>query len=374
MVRRLLSSDTATWREAEMRLAHAGPAALGAIDALWLLADTNGRARVRDVVQRSLGRCVTPRELAAHPQLMALVADSIARGFALAPLLAAYHSFPGPDADMMVIDEHPQSRPPSPEDQMFALGGCAVPAALSLLHDPRPVGRAFGIGMLGGLGAVAMADSVAPLTSDGTAFTVDHGDYEDRETVGHRAKAFVASVSEIPEYRCFAYERDLEGDLVTGIRESSAAMQATSWDRWWDEARPAWRDWWRLAGEGLRPPNREEWWNAMFEYHGFHLFRVPSTEPRSTLLVTGPAATHCRIETDSTVVAEGVVPLSYVREQDSVSVARRRARDLRGDYSDRTYIVSATLPDGRSFRNEFFWSESTRHTVEILPALKPRRP
>ena len=356
-----------------MRLAHAGPGALGAIDVPWLLTDTYGRACVREVVRRSLGRCVTPRELAAHPRLIALVADSIARGFALAPLLAAYRSLPGPDADAMVIDEHPQARSPRHEEQMFALGGCAVPAALSLLHDARPVGRAFGIGMLGGLGAAAMADSVAPLAGDDAAFSVDHGDYFDRETVGHRAKAFVASVNEVPEHRCFTYERDLESDLVNGIRETSAAMQATSWDRWWDEARPAWRDWWRLAGEGLQPPNREEWWNAIFEYRGFRLFSVPNAEPRSTLLVTGPANTHCRIETDSTVVAEGEVPLGYVREQDSVSVARRRARDLRGDYSDRTYIVSAKLPDGRSFRNEFFWSESTRHTVEVLPALKPRR-
>jgi hypothetical protein len=375
MAAALRSSDAAVWREAQVRLAHAGPAALAAMEAQPLLEVPEFRARVRDVVQQSLGRCITPRELGAHPRLMALVADSIARGIALAPVLAGQRLYPGPDAyDSMVWWEDPHPVPPRPEDQMFALGGCAVPAALLLLREPRPVGRAFGIGILNGLGAVAMIDSVAPLVSDAAEFGVDHNDFEDRETVGQRAKVFVASIDQVLSYRCFVYESGLESDLINGIRQTSNATRATSWDQWWNEARPAWRDWWRLAGDGPRPPDREAWLNAVNEYHGFHLFRVPNAEPRMVVRVTGPTGTHARIETESTVVAQGEVPLEVLREQDSVSVARRMAREMRKDYSDRTYIVTATLPDGRKFRNEFFWQQNTLHTVELLPRLKPRRP
>src|SRR2546423_1725844 len=83
----------------------------------------------------------------------------------------------------------------------------------------------------------AVADSVALLTNDPARFGVDHYDYSDCEIVGDRENAFRASLSAIPKYRSDIYESALEvgnsGDLINGIRETSRAMQATSWDDWW---------------------------------------------------------------------------------------------------------------------------------------------
>jgi hypothetical protein len=55
-------------------------------------------------------------------------------------------------------------------------------------------------------------------------------------------------------------------DLIGGIRKGSRAEAATTWDEWWDEARPLWRDWWRLAGDGPFPADRGEWWSAVREH------------------------------------------------------------------------------------------------------------
>jgi hypothetical protein len=368
MANALCSNDPAVWREAQIRLAHAGPAALNALESRALLSDPEMRSRVRDVVNLALGRYVTPRELAGHPRVMALVADSVAKGLALAPSLAGLGQYPESDAGPWFAQPR-APRSARPEEQMFALGGCAVPAALALLREPRPVGRAFGIGILARLGAVAMTDSVLPLVNDATMFSVNHGDYSSSETIGQRAKTFVASIDEVPSNRLYLYESGLQSDLIDGIRETSRSMSAKSWDDWWAEARPAWEDWWRLAGAGDQPPDREAWWNAVFEYQGFRLFRVPNPESGTVLHVTGPAGTRCRVETDSVVVAEGEVPLVVRRGDDSVSVQRR---ETSRDDPDGTYQVTATLPNGRRFQEGFFWSENTIQTVELLPALKAR--
>jgi len=378
MARRLVSSDVAEWREAQFRLAGAGPAALAAIDLPGLLGDVEGRVRVRGVVEMALVRSVTVRNVQAHARLYALVADSIAKGLGNATRLEQQREFEGPDADAMIIpDDKP--RPTTDKQKLHALGGCAIPAALSLLHSPNPIGRAYGVWVIRGLGATPCADSVAALVNDTARFPVDHGDFTDAETVGANAGACVAALTAAPRYRSDVYEEsalrvDDTGDLINGIRQTSQAMQANNWEQWWNEARPVWRDWWRLAGDGLYPPDREEWLHAVSEYRGFRLLRVPNPEPRTVLRVTGPPGTRCRVETDSMVVAEGEPPLEVVREQDSVSVARRKDREMRGDYSDRTFDVIASLPGGRSFRRGFFWAPSMRLTVELLPALKPHRP
>lgn len=309
---------------------------------------------------------------------MSLVADSLGMALPLALELASSAELAGPDANGPVEfhDGQVVPRKPTTEERLIALGGYAVPAALAMLHDPRPVGRAYGCVLIGALGARAAAESLRTLFDDGAELSVDHWDYSDRTTVGREARrqfGYLADTGTRPSDR---FERPLElngmVDLVNGIRESSGAMKARSWAEWWDEARPMWNDWWRLAGDGAAPPDREAWWNVMFEYRGFRLTRRPNPEPRSVLTVIGPPGAICRVETDSVIVARGEPPLTVVREQDSLSVRRRTERDLRGDYSGRTFYVTASFPDGRTLHQGFFWSPSTLFTVELLAAPKEK--
>lgn len=385
MARLLLSLDPADWREAEVRLASAGPAALAAIDDPRLLRTTVGLRRVRGVIALSLVRSTTPRDVRAHPRLERLVADSVARGFALASVLEAQkgeylspHHYSG-----MFWDRPQRPRPPTTTDQMLALGGCAVPAALDLLHSQRPLSRAYGLTVLLELGASAnFADTIATLVGDLGSFLVDYDCYSARETVGQHASNALKNKYAVkivdPKYPGMVYEdHGLDSDLINAIRSVSQSLKATSWDQWWDGARPVWRDWWRLTGEGRRPPDRWEWINIENEYSGFRWTRDPSREPRTLLRVVGPPGARCRIVTDSMTVAEGEVPLEFVRQLDSVSVARRRERAMRGDYSFQWFGLEATLPEGGTFQREgFLWedddgSPGLNITFEVLAA--PRR-
>lgn len=264
---------------------------------------------------------------------------------------------------------------------MYALGGCAVPAALALLRSPRPVGRAYGMRILSWQSNVTLADSIGALVADAASFAVDHSCYFDRDTVGHHAKAHYARMSRVPADRHRIFEAALSvshaSDLINGIQAGSRARAAATWDEWWDEVRPHWRDWWRLAGNGPYPPDHMEWWNSVREYSGFRVTWADHSEPRTVLTVTGPPGTRCRVESGGAVVAEGEPPLEVSRDEDSVAVALRLERETREDYHESTFSVFATLPDGRSFRQEHvLWDdwegERWRITFELLPELKSR--
>jgi len=390
MARQLLAAEPADWREAQYRLACAGPAALAAVDDSRLLRAAEGPSRVRGVIAMSFTRTTTPADLQAHPRLERLVAESVANGFALATrledqeddYLTPHHSF-GMGA-LLFWDSLPPPPPPTTTEQMLALGGCAVPAALSLLHSHRPLGRAYGIVLLRELGAMAAyADTVATLVEDSGSFVVDYDCYSMRETVGQHAsnalKHMFPSPDLVAKYPGIVYEdHSWESDLINGITSVAHSRQATSWDEWWDGARPVWRDWWRLTGEGRRPPDRWEWLNEVNAYGGFRWNRVPSPQPRTVLRVVGPAGTRCRIVTEGMTVAEGELPLEFVRQLDSASVALRWQREERGDYSSRTFGLVAALPGGGKFQREgFLWegqeeSPGLNITFEVLPAPRSR--
>src|SRR2546428_138700 len=87
--RPLLAGDAGAWREAQARLANAGPAALAAIERGHVLADPQGRERVRELLPLALRLSVAPRDLFRHDSLAALVREPIPRALPNAQALPA---------------------------------------------------------------------------------------------------------------------------------------------------------------------------------------------------------------------------------------------------------------------------------------------
>ncbi|HYM81550.1 MAG TPA: hypothetical protein VEY91_09075, partial [Candidatus Limnocylindria bacterium] len=167
-----------------------------------------------------------------------------------------------------------QTRPTRWLRKMQALGGFAVPAAVRLCGDPRPVARAYGGFLLRNL--PTGSECVERLRGDRTPIRIHGSDWTSFETVAEAVSTRWGSPGPPSrpgiKFERFLTEMDIlngayDGmfDLINGVRQTSPALDAQSWDDWWNAARPAWNRWWELSGDGLRPPDREEWLNHQRE-------------------------------------------------------------------------------------------------------------
>jgi len=171
-----------------------------------------------------------------------------------------------------------------------------------------------------------------------------------RHTTWRRADQFEAVITRM-DILNGAYDGMF--DLINVIRQTSRAKEATTWDEWWDAARPAWKHWWKLAGNGLRPPNREEWLNYEREREGFKLQRKPSG--KTELRVRGPGGTRCEVYEDSVRVASGQLPIHFVHKADPGSV-----RVPEG------ILIRAMFSDGRAWEKTFVFNRDQTWTLTLL--------
>lgn len=375
----LLANDPAVWREAQFRLAAAGPAALEAIDTPRLLGSAVGRERITPMLGAALALSVTVRDLEAHPRLMRLAREPMRRAFPPALELSSremlYEGSGGPLAHEDTAWVNWSHQRYAPHRALDSLGGFALPAVFAMLHHPNPVARALGCVRLAGLNAVPAADSLRALFEDKGSVLSNHDCYMERTPVGKHAREAYEQLTGPSPYPSARFERTISAfgvDLINPIRQTSNSMEATTWAEWWRAARPVWSDYWRLSGEALAPPDPVAWEEALRAYDGFRVSMAKNSAPRSLVVVTGPAGTRCRVESDGARVAEGALPLTYVREEDAVSVQTRAERDRRGDYSTRVFIVSAELADGRKLMQRVLWTPGTRFELEVLAHAKGR--
>lgn len=267
--RDLLSEDAAKWREAQLRLASAGPPVLATLEQRALLHSARGRERVTEVLRLALLLSVPWREMHLHPALRSLIKDHLSRGAKVVASLPlrSLDEQGGMMEFTRSTEKEPEPRPPTARELVAPLGGFAVPELLDRLHDSRPEERAATCRLLKGLLAVAQIEALQSLYDDPHEFSWWHDDHETRHRVGDIARETAAEMEadrtdrsrfELP-LRALATSWTLGPDdagLLNGLREAGHTQDATSWDNWWNRARPAWRAWWELAATSrLREPN-----------------------------------------------------------------------------------------------------------------------
>lgn len=247
----LLSDDAAVWREAQLRLASAGPAGLQALEQRSLLISDRGKRRAVEVIRLSLLLSVPWREVQTHPMLLALIADSLDRG---AEVVA---SLPLRSLDEQGLSpvEEAEPAPPIAIDLVNRIGGFAVPALLARLRDERPEERAATCVLLRSMRAVSQVASVETLVTERAQFHLWHGDYESLDSVSTFAREASMQMRAMTTDR-YRFELPIHAlasswtlgpddmGLLDDLRQAAGRSDAHSWNEWWNAARPAWRDWW----------------------------------------------------------------------------------------------------------------------------------
>lgn len=365
----LESPDPATGREAQVRLAADARPALDAIEELVLEKKGNAllESRVVDLLAVALQTSIRWEDLRTREALVRLAKPHLDRAREIAETLARQ--------DALHVGERPPRpavfpREPSPIEkalrELGELGGFAVPAALELLLDARPVARAYGVFLLDRAQAVPLEKkAVEWLREDQAPIRVRGSDWVSSSTVGRWARDALEKKSEPPQptaasemagvvLRFAALCGALVGgvDLVNGLREGSQAFRAETADAWWDEARPLWRTWWELAGDGERPRDREAWLNPVRARRGFRLDTAPHPAGDGRLELELPEGAHGEVLFDGRRVAHG---------RGSLTVEGAPERELR---------VVVTFADGRTWRNAFV---SNRGRIFRIRVFEPGR-
>ena len=379
MARLLLADDPAVWRQAQVRLANAGPRALLALERADAIDDTKGRERVREPTKVALRLSVPPAELFRHDSLAALVREPIALAYAIAESLSArdYIWCQGTCGGMKSLYDGAPPPPPSATDRMVKLGGSAVPAAAAMLRDARPVARCYGLIVLDRLGVASVLDSIRALLGDGARVVEDQGDVSTGTTVADKARATLTNLRVVHQ-RPFAFEArataavnevDLE-PLISGLRTATHELAARGWNQWWGEAWPAWSQWWRLSGDGARPQDLEAFRDIVDGLDGCRVRIGPDPTGRAGLSITGPPGTACRVvlvqHPDSTLIASGPVPIHVDAEAKAESARESAAGQRSAIAAEGAMLVEATLPDGRRWRRMWAWQPDSRLQIELF--------
>lgn len=365
----LVSPDAAVVREAQVRLATDARPALEALEEFLRKRRGNAvlEARVADLLAVALQRSIRWEDLRAREALVGLSRPRLDRAREVARVLARREAL-----DLGEPPLRPAGPPHEPSDvekalgELRRLGGFAVPAALELLADARPVARAYGVLLLDRAQAVPLErEALERLREDPAPIRVLGSDWVSSSTVGQWARRVLEKTSEPGEpaaagrmeraILCFAGLRgalDAGTDLVNGIRQGSKASRAATADEWWDEARPLWRTWWELAGEGERPRDREAWLNAVRARQGFRLDQVPHPAGGGRLEVELPEGARGEVLFDGRRVAQG---------PGTLTVEGAPERELR---------VVVTFADGRTWEHTFV---SNRGRIFRLRVFEPVR-
>ena len=259
------SPDRAESLEAQVRLAYLAPQALRNLDRAAENAPPFKHEKIKAILDIALRKNLTWAEIGKWPRLRSLAKPIVDRGFRVAA--------PFEDAEVLDLGEAPllppgaTPGPPSPVqtalNELGRMGGFSVPAAERLCSSSHPVARAYGVLLLRNVGATVQVPRVEKMASDSGSFEQHGSDWSERATVAEIATEALRSSPLRPQpikaIEFESYLGNVDSDLINGIRETSAAFEASSFEKWWDEARPAWRKWWGMTPAGATRPDRNSW-------------------------------------------------------------------------------------------------------------------
>jgi hypothetical protein len=307
----LQSSSCAEWREAQVQLARFGREALGPLNDWTSRASKDVRQRAGDVVEVALRGHTTFGDLErTWPNLAAIARPEVER--------AAQLALPFVTADVYDFGEeglHPLGVRRASDvqvalEELQKLGGFAVPIGEALCKSDKPVARAYGILLLSKAAATLHAPLVRSLAGDVTAIPERGSDW-----FGHTTIAEVAAESPLLEPRrgpfneFESYVAHFGNDLVYGIRRTSGARQARTFDEWWAQARPVWQEWWGLS-PSCRSPDRQAWIDWQTGKRGYRLRGGRDPSGKGSLRVDGYDQGQCQVLRDGKEIAHGKLPFS----------------------------------------------------------------
>ena len=253
------SARPSVYRIAAAYVAHAGPAALGFIEARAADANSTRRAHLRLAVGVLLLTGVTPEEVAKRPALAALGAAELASADRHAAALCASREY-----------EHDTGTPSDStmrhHDALVALRGWAVPAAVALTRCATPTGRVFGLRLLAELRAGGQQAALAALAGDSTVVIAGEDEPQERTTIAALAASYARDFpftnhgtvipgtvartvgGEGEEYLSAVARQDgvtgPEYVLVNRMRDDAKTSTAHTWDEFWQRARPVLETMW----------------------------------------------------------------------------------------------------------------------------------
>jgi hypothetical protein len=276
----LTASDVATWREAAVRLAFARPFPFAELAALV----PSAPERVREVMDRAFSQCVTLEEF-SQKRLVLLLDPSLDQ--AREQLRQGVLEYRGVGNGFGVAVSLQALRSRDVPQLARALRFLAV-ARVSCARD-----RVRGL------------VSNRALVGDVTMPMVRVGDVAE-ETL----RSLPASLSPLSGLR----EALANTPLIDTVAEVvPTSVDAASVTEWFALARPVWRAWWALSGEGGRPSD-EVWRARTNEFLHFSETRRLHPRGRSLLHVKGPSTVSCQAITGEGIVKWSVLPLELERD------------------------------------------------------------
>jgi hypothetical protein len=347
----MASSEPGVWQEAKVRLVCEGSRGLDALEA-GLLNGKISKPRAREAVALAMQFKVRWADVEAHRALARLVRPGVEEGLDLARKL---------EADPAVARECQSTKL---RDSILEMGGLAVPGAELLMASEKPAARNCGVELINLLPAPSVRSAVEKLRDDPGTFKMLHDDYTTTDSVGATAtKDLDKGQLRLPAGPGSELEEIAIGrsySLANAIRQLGG-LDAKSFDEWWGIARPVWRTWWTMAGDGKRPADRDAWDSYVQSLMGYQMKSVPSPGVHK-LLVNGPEGTQVKLSAfkpcregqacpEPETLAAGPVPLTFQPETPTPAVR-----------------IAATRPDGSKVELIPTCCTNATFEVTILPS------
>ena len=258
------SVSEAEWREAEANLARMGSVVLPELEKLAEGADVELQSRIKDTVALMLLKTVSLEEFYQYKTIVVLSAPETNRAKALTEILKNAKEYDS-GAVAKGLSVPPPSDVRKAMSQVVRFGGFAVPAAVELTNGDKPASRLYGAELIRMVQATGQVNIFEKLRKDSTRIDVDHGDYISHTTVGEVILGWIEDIYPIdkrhlpdPTYavclEAAQYVHWLEGkggdphhrritsQLVNRLYEETQTCNATSWEDYWNRARPILRE------------------------------------------------------------------------------------------------------------------------------------
>lgn len=319
LIKDLAKTETATWREAQVRLAATGPGILDPLDVLATAQRANADLlrRITDVLAVALLTSVRWEDVSQRNELVRLASPHVDKGRTLAVKLAKQEILDiGEAPNLPPGAEHEPSEIETALGDFRALSGFSAPAISDLLAHSNPVARGYGILLVGRVGALARErETLEKLQNDGAAIRVRGACWVGHSTVGKEAEevlkvyprreGLALDIGKVIHRFYVLNKADGASDLINGMRQTSQVFRSESSDEWWEAARPVWKKWWEMAGTGYQPQDREEWLNVLRAREGFSLVRTPNPDGSSKLVLSVPEGARYQVYFDDQLQREG---------------------------------------------------------------------
>ncbi|MDX2015642.1 MAG: hypothetical protein SFW67_35945 [Myxococcaceae bacterium] len=279
------SADTATWREAIVRLAFTRPFPESE---LGLLSRSRLQPRVLEVLDAALGQCL-PLDDVKNDALREL----------LAPTLAAARA--RLKDDLLVRSGDFDTQRPAPET------GVAIAVALQALRSSDEQQVVRGLRAIERAKPACAKERVRALLGNGAMVAdVDRATARVSEVADEALRALPAGTTPLAGLEAVLRDTPVFETVREVVPE---AVRAESVDAWFELARPVWRAFWALADGGT--PSEEAWRVRTHELLGFRETRRLHPRGRSLLHVIGRPSVACQVSTRELVEAFAKLPFDY---------------------------------------------------------------